>query len=90
MTVVSGVSQARQLPNGDPVDTASAGSTLPRFRRRPSSSATRPLFLNLRAPGYVNTDLAIQKWFTFKEDFRLQFRAEMFNVATTQIHPIPT
>lgn len=29
----------------------------------------------------MNTDLAIQKWFTFKEDFRLRFRAEMFNVA---------
>lgn len=36
-------------------------------------------FSNLRAPGYVDTDLAIQKWFTFKEQYRLQFRAEMFN-----------
>ncbi len=36
-------------------------------------------FSNLRAPGYVDTDLAIQKWFVVKELYRIQFRAEMFN-----------
>ena len=36
-------------------------------------------FSNLRAPGYDNWDLGIQKWFTISEEFRLQFRGEMFN-----------
>jgi hypothetical protein len=34
---------------------------------------------NLRAPGYNNWDLAIQKWWARKERLRVQFRAEMFN-----------
>lgn len=33
----------------------------------------------LRAPGYQNWDLAIQKYWHFTEAMRLQFRAEMFN-----------
>jgi hypothetical protein len=36
-------------------------------------------FSNLRAPGYVDEDLGIQKWFTLTEKFRLQFTAQMFN-----------
>lgn len=36
-------------------------------------------FPHLRAPGYNDTDLAIQKWFTIRENYRIQFRAEMFN-----------
>jgi len=35
---------------------------------------------NLRAPGYNNWDLAIQKWwYGWDEKLRVQFRAEMFN-----------
>ena len=34
---------------------------------------------NLRAPGYVDEDLAIQKWFNIPEKFRLQFTAQLFN-----------
>jgi hypothetical protein len=36
-------------------------------------------FSNLRAPGYVDEDLGIQKWFHITEKFRLQFTAQMFN-----------
>lgn len=36
-------------------------------------------FSNLRAPGYVDEDLAIQKWFTLKERLRLQVAVQMFN-----------
>jgi Carboxypeptidase regulatory-like domain len=36
-------------------------------------------FSRLRAPGYDNWDLGIQKWFNITEQFRLQFRGEMFN-----------
>ena len=36
-------------------------------------------FSNLRAPGYVDEDLAVQKWFSLGEKFRLQFTAQMFN-----------
>jgi hypothetical protein len=36
-------------------------------------------FSNLRAPGYDNWDLGIQKWFDPFEALRVQFRAEMFN-----------
>lgn len=38
-------------------------------------------FSNLRAPGYFDTDLAVQKWFSVGELLRIQFRAEMFNFA---------
>jgi hypothetical protein len=36
-------------------------------------------FSNLRAPGYVDEDFAIQKWFTLKERLRLQIAVQMFN-----------
>jgi hypothetical protein len=34
---------------------------------------------NIRAPGINNWDAGIQKWWTFHEDLKAQFRAEMFN-----------
>ena len=34
---------------------------------------------NLRAPGYIDEDLGIQKWFNVPEKFRLQFTAQLFN-----------
>jgi hypothetical protein len=36
-------------------------------------------FSNLRAPGFVDEDLGIQKWFNITEKFRLQFTAQLFN-----------
>jgi hypothetical protein len=36
-------------------------------------------FSNLRAPGYVNQDFTIGKWFTLKERLRMQFAMQMFN-----------
>ena len=36
-------------------------------------------FSDLRAPGYKNFDLSIQKYFPIEERFRLQFRLDMFN-----------
>ncbi len=39
-----------------------------------------PRFLSkLRAPGYVDEDLGIQKWFNIPAKFRLQFTAQLFN-----------
>ena len=36
-------------------------------------------FGNLRSPHYINWDMGIQKWWSFSEAKRLQFRLEMFN-----------
>jgi hypothetical protein len=36
-------------------------------------------FSNLRAPGYVNQDLTLAKWFDLHERLRLQFGVQMFN-----------
>jgi hypothetical protein len=36
-------------------------------------------FSDLRAPGYKNFDLSIQKYFPIEERFRFQFRLDMFN-----------
>ena len=36
-------------------------------------------FSNLRAPGYVNQDLTLGKWFNFTGKLRLQFAVQMFN-----------
>ena len=36
-------------------------------------------FSDLRAPGYRNWDMSIQKYFPIEERFRLQFRLDMFN-----------
>jgi hypothetical protein len=37
-------------------------------------------FSDLRAPGYRNWDVSIQKYFPFQERFRFQFRLDMFNI----------
>jgi len=34
---------------------------------------------NLRAPGFVNWDMGLQKWWNFTETKRFQFRFELFN-----------
>jgi hypothetical protein len=34
---------------------------------------------NLRAPGFVNWDMGLQKWWNFTETMRFQFRFELFN-----------
>ena len=36
-------------------------------------------FSDLRAPGYKNWDMSIQKYFPIEERFRFQFRLDMFN-----------
>jgi hypothetical protein len=36
-------------------------------------------FSDLRAPGYKNVDLSIQKYFPVHEEVRFQFRLDMFN-----------
>ena len=36
-------------------------------------------FSDLRAPGYKNWDISIQKYFPIEERFRFQFRLDMFN-----------
>ena len=36
-------------------------------------------FSNLRAPGYVNQDFTLGKWFSLKERLRMQFGLQMFN-----------
>ncbi len=36
-------------------------------------------FSDLRAPGYKNWDISIQKYFPIEERYRLQFRLDMFN-----------
>ena len=36
-------------------------------------------FSNLRAPGYVNQDLTLGKWFNLTEKLRFQFAVQMFN-----------
>ena len=40
-------------------------------------------FNQIRAPGLVNVDASIFRDFAVKERFRIQFRAEMFNVSNT-------
>jgi hypothetical protein len=36
-------------------------------------------FSNLRAPGYVDEDLTLAKWFNVTEKLRVQFAVQMFN-----------
>jgi hypothetical protein len=47
---------------------------------QPFTFGNSPRFLSsLRAPGYFNWDMGIQKYWNFSESRRLQFRIEMFN-----------
>jgi hypothetical protein len=46
-------------------------------------------FSNLRAPGYVNQDFTIGKWFSLKERLRLQFAVQMFNAFNHANFDIP-
>ena len=34
---------------------------------------------NVRSPGLETFDIGLQKWFTWREYLKLQFRAELFN-----------
>jgi hypothetical protein len=46
----------------------------------PFTFGDAPRFLSsLRAPGYVNWDMGLEKWWNFTETKRLQFRFELFN-----------
>jgi hypothetical protein len=46
----------------------------------PFTFGDAPRFLSdLRAPGYVNWDMGLQKWWNFTETKRFQFRFELFN-----------
>jgi hypothetical protein len=57
----------------------------------PYTFGTAPrYFSNLRAPGYVDEDLAIQKWFTLKERLRLQIAVQMFNAFNHPNFGIPS
>ena len=56
----------------------------------PYTFGTGPRFYsNLRAPGYVNQDLGISKWFNLRERFRLQFSLQMFNAFNHPNFTIP-
>jgi hypothetical protein len=46
-------------------------------------------YSNLRAPGYVNEDLGLSKWFSLGERFRLQFSLAMFNAFNNVNFTIP-
>ena len=46
-------------------------------------------FSNLRAPGYVDEDLTLGKWFNFTEKLRLQFAVQMFNAFNHPNFEIP-
>jgi hypothetical protein len=57
----------------------------------PYTFGTAPrYFSNLRAPGYVNQDLGIQKWFTLKERLRMQIAVQMFNAFNHANFGIPS
>ena len=46
-------------------------------------------FSNLRAPGYVDQDLTLAKWFDLKERLRLQIGVQMFNAFNHPNFDIP-
>jgi len=46
-------------------------------------------YSNLRAPGYVDEDLTLGKWFNFTEKFKLQFAVQMFNAFNHPNFDIP-
>jgi hypothetical protein len=45
--------------------------------------STTPRSLACQGPGYANTDLSVNKTFTFHEKYKVQFRAEALNVTNT-------
>ena len=47
-------------------------------------------FSNLRAPGYVDQDLTLGKWFNLTERFRFQFAVQMFNAFNHPNFGIPS
>jgi Carboxypeptidase regulatory-like domain len=90
-SIVPGVSpKSGTCPNGQKVGTGicwfngaafqqtPAAQTAIANNQNPFGNANRYLS-NLRAPGYVDWDLGIAKWFNLTEKFRLQFTAQMFN-----------
>jgi hypothetical protein len=81
-TVVPGGNpKSGTCPNGQSVGTKICWFNGTAFKKTPAfqfGDAPR-YFSNLRAPGYVDWDLGIQKWFNITEGFKLEFRAEMFN-----------
>jgi hypothetical protein len=57
----------------------------------PYTFGTAPrYFSDLRAPGYVNQDLGIQKWFNLKERLRMQIALQMFNAFNHANFGIPS
>jgi hypothetical protein len=81
-TVVSGANfKSGSCGNGQNVGTDVCWFNTSAFTKTPAyqfGNAPR-YFSNLRAPGYNDTDLAIEKWFSVGELLRIQFRAEMYN-----------
>jgi hypothetical protein len=81
-TLVSGVSEkSGTCNNGQAVGSGTCRFNPAAFVQTPAyqfGDAPR-YFSNFRAPGYVDEDLGIQKWFNLTEKFRLQFSAQMFN-----------
>ena len=47
-------------------------------------------FSNLRGPGIHNLDASLSKEFTFRENMKLQIRAEMFNATNTPRFAFPS
>jgi len=79
---VTGVSpKSGNCPNGQAVKTGQCWFNIKAFSQAgPGDFGSTPRYMsNLRAPGYVDEDFAIQKWFNIPEKFRLQFTAQMFN-----------
>jgi hypothetical protein len=81
-TVASGADfKSGSCANGQKVGTDVCWFNTSAFSQTPAyqfGNAPR-YFSRLRAPGYNDTDLAIQKWFSVGDQLRIQFRAEMFN-----------
>lgn len=73
--IVSGVSMVPQNQSINDWINAAAFSQPAPFTFGDSSR----FLSNLRAPGFVNWDMGLQKWWKFTETKRLQFRFELFN-----------
>lgn len=81
-TLASGVSEKKgNCQNGEAVGNKTCWFNPTAFTQTSAfqfGNAPR-YFSNLRAPGYIDEDLGVQKWFNLAEKFRLQFTAQMFN-----------